>query len=126
METMAELNEKEREEFLAMLFLPLGAWGTTAVPARAASGALARAMKSAKARAGTKATTRSNTTQRVREVMKTQKNRILTAYNSILKSRSNEEQEVIMEAIAGMELKGMKKRTISERVRTAIGKCKVK
>ena len=44
-ETMASLNEKEREAFLAKLFLPLGAWGTTAVPARAASGAIARAVR---------------------------------------------------------------------------------
>ena len=43
-ETMAGLNEKEKEELLAKLFLPLGAWGTTAVPARAASGAIAKAM----------------------------------------------------------------------------------
>ena len=40
-ETMAELDEKEKKEFLAKLFLPLGAWGTTA---RVASGAIAKAV----------------------------------------------------------------------------------
>ena len=39
-ETITELNEREKELFLAKLFLPLGAWGTTAVPARAASHAI--------------------------------------------------------------------------------------
>ena len=53
-ETMAELDEKEKEEFLAKLFLPLGAWGTTAVPARAASGAVAKAVKGARAGKGSK------------------------------------------------------------------------
>ena len=43
-ETMAGLNEKEKEELLAKLFLPLGAWGTVAGPARAASGAIAKAV----------------------------------------------------------------------------------
>ena len=51
-ETMAGLTEKEREEFLAKLFLPLGAWGTTAVPARAASGAFTKAVKGAKVKTG--------------------------------------------------------------------------
>ena len=51
-ETMAGLDEKEKEELLAKLFLPLGAWGTTAVPARAASGAIAKAMKGAKTKTG--------------------------------------------------------------------------
>ena len=51
-ETMAGLNEKEKEEFLAKLFLPLGAWGTTAVPARAASGAVAKVVKRAKTQTG--------------------------------------------------------------------------
>ena len=32
-ETLAELDARKKEEVLAMLFLPLGAWGTTAVPA---------------------------------------------------------------------------------------------
>ena len=36
-ETISGLSDRERELFLAKLFLPLGAWGTTAVPARAAS-----------------------------------------------------------------------------------------
>ena len=44
-ETLAELDARKKEEVLAMLFLPLGAWGTTAVPARAASGFIAKAMK---------------------------------------------------------------------------------
>ena len=122
---MAGLKEKEREEFLAKLFLPLGAWGTTAVPARAASGALARAVKGANTRTGGKTTT-GNASQRVKELVNTQKDRLLTVYNSILKSKPAEEQEVIMEAIVGMESKGLAEKTISERVRTAIGKCKIK
>ena len=44
-ETLAGVSEKEREEILAKLGVPLGAFGTTAVPARAASGAIARAIK---------------------------------------------------------------------------------
>ena len=47
-ETFAGLSEKEKEEFLAKIFLPLGAWGTTTVPARAASGAITRAVKGTK------------------------------------------------------------------------------
>ena len=47
-ETMADLSEKEKEEFFAKLFLPLGAYGTTAVPARAASGAIAKVVKGAR------------------------------------------------------------------------------
>ena len=52
-ETFAGLSEKEKEEFLAKIFLPLGAWGTTAVPARAASGAITRAVKGSKVRTKT-------------------------------------------------------------------------
>ena len=44
-ETLAGVSEKEREEILTKLGVPLGAFGTTAVPARAASGAIARAFK---------------------------------------------------------------------------------
>lgn len=51
---MAGLSEKAREEFLAKLFLPLAAWGTTAVPARAASAAVTRTVKGAKTRMRTK------------------------------------------------------------------------
>ena len=51
-ETLAGLDAKEKEEFLAKVFLPLGAFGTTAVPARAASGAIARAVKGAKTKTG--------------------------------------------------------------------------
>ena len=43
-ETIAGLSGREREEFLAKLFLPLGAWGTTAVPARAASNIISKAV----------------------------------------------------------------------------------
>ena len=43
-ETLASLDEREREEFLAKLFLPLGAFGTTAVPARAAAKNIAKAL----------------------------------------------------------------------------------
>ena len=124
-ETMAGLNEKEREEFLEKLFLPLGAWGTTAVPARAASGVLARAVKGTKARTGGKTTT-DTTSKNIKEILTTQKNRILTAYNSVLRSRPTEEQDVIMEAIVGMESKGMKKRSILQKVREALGKCRVR
>lgn len=125
-ETIAGLNEREKEEFLAKLFLPLGAWGTTAVPARAASDAVARAVKSATTRTRNQTTTGNSASQRIREVSKIQKNRILTAYNSLLNSRPVAEQEVIMKAIAGMELEGMHKKTIFEKVRVAIGKCNMK
>ena len=43
-ETMAGLSKKEKEELLAKLFLPLGAWGTTAGPARAAGKTIAKAL----------------------------------------------------------------------------------
>ena len=127
-ETFAGLSEKEKEEFLAKMFLPLGAFGTTAVPARAASAAIARAAVkgSRAARARNKKATTSNTSQRIKAFLKKEKSRLLKTYNSLLKSRPVEEQNVIMEAVAGMELKGMTTQTISQRVRTAIGKCKVK
>ena len=47
-ETIGGLEKKERELFLTKLFLPLSAYGTTAVPARAAGGALARGLKGPK------------------------------------------------------------------------------
>lgn len=46
-ETLAGLEGKEKEEFLTKVLFPLGAFGTTAVPARAASNAIAKAMKGA-------------------------------------------------------------------------------
>ena len=126
-ETFAELSEKEKAEFLAKMFLPLGAFGTTAVPARAASGAIARAVKGSRAaRAGNKKSKTGTTSQRIKAFLKKEKSRLLKTYNSILKGRPAEEQNVIMEAVAGMELKGMPPLTISQRVRTAIGKCNVK
>ncbi|MCZ0932397.1 MAG: hypothetical protein OXJ52_04500 [Oligoflexia bacterium] len=51
---MAGLDEKEREEFLAKLFLPLGAWGTTAVPARTASTTVTKVVKKLKAKKASK------------------------------------------------------------------------
>ena len=48
-ETIGGLKEKEREVFLARVFLPLSAYGTTAVPARATGDVLARAIKDARA-----------------------------------------------------------------------------
>ena len=113
-ETMAELNEREKELFLAKLFLPLGAWGTTAVPARAASHAIARVIG------------KSGSKTKLNNFLSKQKPRLLSAYNSLLRSKPLEEQNIIMEAIVGMEMKGMKKQTISERVRRAIGQCSVK
>ena len=47
-ESMAELNEKEKTEFLAKLFFPLGLYGPAATTARAASGAVTRAVTGAK------------------------------------------------------------------------------
>ena len=47
-ETIGGLEKKERELFLTKLFLPLSAYGTTAVPARAAGGAIARSLKGPK------------------------------------------------------------------------------
>ena len=47
-ETIASLKAREKEELLAKLFLPLGAYGTTAVPARAASKAIAKTAKKLK------------------------------------------------------------------------------
>ena len=120
-ETIAGLSDREREVFLAKLFLPLGAWGTTAVPARAASKAITGMVK----KNTTKVIT-SNTSKKIKERLNKQKPRLLSAYNSILRSRPAEEQNVIMEAIVGMELKGMNTRTISEKVRRAIGRCNVK
>ena len=162
-ETFAGLSEKEKEEFLAKMFLPAGALGTTAVPARAAFGAIARAVKGSRARSpravkGLRARspravkgsrTRSpravkglrarkspravnkkaktdSTSQRIKAFLKKEKSRLLKTYNSILKGRPSEEQNVIMEAVAGMELKGMPPQTISQRVQVAIGKCNVR
>ena len=44
-ETIGGLEERERELFLAKLFLPLSAYGTTAVPARALGGAIAKTFR---------------------------------------------------------------------------------
>ena len=123
-ETIAGLEEKEREELLAKLFLPLGAWGTTAVPARAASQALAKTVK--KVKTGTKNKIMNNANQKVKDLVNQERPRLLAAYGPFLKSKPGEEQEVIMEAIVGMELKGMNKKIISTKVRQALGKCKVK
>ena len=47
-ETIGGLEKKERELFLTKLFLPLSAYGTTAVPARATGGAIVRGLKGPK------------------------------------------------------------------------------
>ena len=113
-ETMAELNEKEKELFLAKLLLPLGAWGTTAAPARAASHAI------------TKVIGKSGSKTKLNSFLSKEKPRLLSVYSSLLRSKPLEEQNIIMEAIVGMEMKGMKKQTITEKVRKAIGQCSVK
>ena len=108
-ETMAELKEKEKEELLTKLFLPLSAWGTTAVPMRAASNTFKKVIKNIKP-----------------SILKEQKKRLLSSYNSLLKNRSTQEQDIIMQTIIGMEGKGMQKQTILQKIRTAIGRCSVK
>ena len=123
-ETIAGLEDKEREELLAKLFLPLGAWGTTTVPARATSQTIAKTVK--KIKTGTKKKTTGHTPENVKKLVSSQKPRLLIAYNSLLKSKPTEEQDIIMESIVGMELKGMNKKAISERIKQAIGKCNVK
>ena len=112
-ETLAGLDAKEKEEFLAKVFLPLGAFGTTAVPARAASKAVLK-MKS-----GIEENLKSS-------ISKLDRSRLLSSYNAILKARPAQEQNIIIEAITGMELQGIKPQIIAQRVRTAIGKCKVR
>ena len=115
-ETMAGLNEREREVFLAKVFLPLAAWGTTAVPTRAASGALKNAVKNIK----------SKNKPIYQDILIAQKDRLLSSYSRLLKNKTDQEQDVIMQAILGMESKGMNKQTISEKIRTAVTRCSVK
>ena len=116
-ETLAGVSEKEREEILTKLGVPLAAFGTTAVPARAASKAVSTAVL--KMKIGIEENLKSS-------ISKLNRSRLLSSYNSILKARPAQEQNVIMEAITGMESKGMKPQIIAQRVRTAIGNCKVR
>ena len=64
--------------------------------------------------------------QKIKDLLNKEKPRLFSAYNSLLRSKPAEEQEVIMEAIVGMELKGMRRVQISERVRQALSRCTVK
>ena len=116
-ETLTGVNEKEREEMLAKLGVPLAVLGTTAVPARAASKAVSKAVS--KVKRGVEENLKSS-------ISKLNRTRLLSSYKSILKARPVEEQNVIMLAIRKMESKGLSPQAISQRVRTALGKCKVK
>ena len=122
-ETIAGLEEKAREEFLAKLFLPLSAWGTTAVPARATLNAVSQTGR--RIRGASSASTANNTkaSQSVDDFLKTEEPRLLKDYDSILGSRTNEEKTLILSTIAKLEQKGLNKNTISEKLKTAIGKC---
>ncbi len=62
----------------------------------------------------------------IREKVKKNKKRLLSAYNSILNPLPADEQGVVMEAILGMELKKMSSQNISEKVRRALRSCTVK
>ena len=129
-ETMAGLEARAREEFLTKLFLPLGAWGTTAIPARAASATVTQAVKRLKDKTKPLASSSSliakNPSGKFSQVLKKQRGRLLSAYDKILKSKSTEEQDIIMSAIIGMELKGINKSSINQKVQAAIGRCKIK
>ena len=117
-ETIAELDQKAREEFLAKIVFPLAAWGTTAVPARAASTGIKRIVSNIKS--GDK------TLPNLSTQISKQKNRLLISYNTLLKQKSPEEQNIIMQAILGMEGKGFQKDTIIKKISMAIGRCRTK
>ncbi|MDE0092444.1 MAG: hypothetical protein OXN83_04060 [Oligoflexia bacterium] len=126
-ETMAELAEREKEEMLAMLFLPLGAWGTTAVPARAASTTATRVMRRlAPSSRSSNDSARAGAGKNINNILTEQRGRLLSDYDSLLRAKPAEEQNVIMSAIIGMESKGMDKRAITERVRAAVSQCRAR
>ena len=125
-ETMAGLEGKAKEEFLAKLFLPLAAWGTTAVPARAVGTTVSKVIKNRTSQSSSSSQVIRQSTDLNAPVTKTQKKRMLKAYNSLLKNKSAEEQNVIMSAIRGMESKGLGKEKISEKISQATKQCQVK
>ena len=130
-ETVASLKDKEKEEFLAKLFLPLGAWGTTAVPARAASKTVSQAVKRIRDKSKSSGSSKSQTSislnsQSMDNILNKQKPRLLSSYDNILKTKSTEEQDIIMSAIIGLEAKGLNKQAIQRKLNTAIGNCKAK
>ena len=59
-----------------------------------------------------------------RHILVQNSTRLKKSYSSLLSTHPEAEQDIIMEAILGMELKGMKKREILEKTRGAINKCK--
>ena len=136
-ETIASLVEKDREAFWELMLLPMAAWGTTAGTIQLGKKFFKKGAslsgkkissssgKSDLANAGNKAT-KESTSHEIGDILSQQKPRLLSDYNSILRSKPVEEQNVIMESIVGMELKGMNKHVISERVKKAISRCTVK
>ena len=54
------------------------------------------------------------------------KNRLLNSYPSLLRSQPEEQQDIIIEAILGMELKGMGKEGISREINQALRKCSIR
>ena len=134
-ETLASLEEKDKAMWMETALFPLAFLGTTAKPvksllsvARKSLTAFRRGAKniSKKTKLPVNKKIRGSTFKKTKEPLNKQKPRLLSTYNSILRSRPTEEQNVIMEVIVGMELKGMSPRTISMKVRQAIGKCNVK
>ena len=123
-ETIAGLEGKAKEEFLAKLFLPLAAWGTTAVPAKAFGATVSKAIRNRTGQSSSRAGRSSNSLNS--PVTTAQKSRMLRTYSSLLKNKSTEEQNVIMSAIRGMESKGLDKEKISAKISQATKQCRVK
>ena len=110
-ETLASLSEKNKAVFWELVLLPTAAWGTTAGTAQTLKQLLkkgASAGKQASAKAGNE-----TSIANIKDILKTQKDRLLSAYDSILGPRPPAERNVIMEAILGMERSGLKRQTIS-------------
>ena len=118
------LSEKESAAFWELVLLPTAAFGTTAGTAQTIKQLLkkgASAGKQASAKAGNE-----NPIANIKDILKEQKDRLLSAYDSILGPWPPAEQNIIMEAILGMERSGLNRQTISTRVDRAVGRCTVK
>ena len=123
-ETLASLSEKESAAFWELMLLPLAAWGTTAGTLQTAKQLLKKGASVGK-QASSK-TGNETPIANIKNILKEQKDRLLSAYDSILKPRPPAELNVIIEAILGMENRGMKRAAISTRVERAVGRCTVK
>ena len=147
-EDLAGLSDKEREVMLEKLLLPMAFFGVTSGTLRSARALYNMAKKgrqglgrsgggsssSVAGRGGSSTTGGSSAgEQAIRaadeslspvNISAPERTRLSRSYASVLNDKPEEEQQVLMEAILGMEFQGVPKGRIVDKVSKAISQCK--